>query len=430
MLYQGGNLPYRIMSSILRDLGNRLVLRYLRKTDINSLKEHVKLVHGEWVGGIIQRMLDHYPKFSMKDNFVVVDTKDEKIVAYLCLMRRTFVLNGVKIPVGQMDIVGTHPDYRNRGLIRQLNEVLEEKVAKYKLQLLSIAGIPYYYRQFGYEFAVPMTQGLPIPTERIPELKEDEEEPVTFEQVTKHTFPDYLACRAKNNSFLDLYYELGSEHFLFYSTGEFREPESLRFYIVKQKDQVVGAFYLGIDFGTLVVKELWLQDIQMIPPVLRFLKTKVQEHKCPLKICPPSKPSLMPRLEGLAGAKLRDTYAWYIRIPSIRKFLETITPVLEKRLSNSEFQGMTDTLKLSCYREGFELVFREGRLTDITKLAIHKLQQMEVRLPPLVINQLLMGYRTITELQEIYSDVLCYSTKQALVEVLFPKIRASITPSF
>jgi hypothetical protein len=375
-------------------------------------------------------MLDHYPKFSMKDNFVVVDTKDDKVVAYLCLIRRTFVLNGVKIPVGQMDIVGTHPDYRNRGLIRRLNEVFEERVAEYKLLLLSILGIPYYYRQFGYEFAVPFTAGLPIPTERIPKLKEGEEESVTFEEVTKHTFPDYLACRAKYNSFLDLYYELGPEHFLFYSTGELSEIESFRFYLVKQKSQVVGAFSLGIDFGSLVVKELWLQDIKMIPPVLRFLKTKVQEYKCPLKICPPSKPSLMPRLEGLADVKLRDRYAWYIRIPSIRNFLETIAPVLEKRLSNSEFQGMTDTLKLSCFREGFEMVFREGRLTDIIELPIQKLQQMEVSLPPLVINQLLLGYRTITELQEIYPDVRCYSIKQALVEVLFPKLRASIAPSF
>lgn len=418
------------MSSKLRDLGDGLVLRCLRKTDIGSLKEHAKLVHGEEVVGIIQRMLDHYPKFSLEDNFVVVDTKDEKVVAYLCLVQRAFVLNGVKIPVGQMDIVGTHPDYRNRGLIRQLNEVLEEKVAEYKLKLLSIAGIPYYYRQFEYEFAAPMTMGLPIPTEAIPELKEGEEETVTIEQVTKDTFPDYLACREKYNSFLDLYYEFGPEHFLFYSTGELSEPVSIRFFIIKEKDQVVGAFYLGKDFGSLVVKELWLQNVQLIPPVLRFLKTQVQEHQCPLKICPPSKPSLMPRLERIAGAKLSDSYAWYIRIPSIKQFLETISPVLEKRLVNSEFKGMTDTLKLSCYREGFELVFRKGRLTDVNKLAIKELKEMEVALPPLVVNQLLLGYRTITELQKIYPDVLCYSTKQGLVEVLFPKIRASITPSF
>ena len=418
------------MSSIPRDLGDGLVLRCLRKSDTKSLKEHIKLVHGEEVVGIIQRMLDHYPRFSLEDNFVVVDTKDEKIVAYLCLMRRTFVLEGVEISVGQPDIVGTHPEYRNRGLIRQLNAVLEERAAEYKLQLLSIAGIPYYYRQFGYEYAAPMTMGLPIPTEAIPELKEDEEESVTIELIMKDTFQNYLTCREKVNSFLDLYYELGPEHFLFYSTGELSEPESLRFFIVKEKENVVGGFYLGKSFGSLVVKELWLQDVQFVPPVLRFLKTKVEEHQCPLKISPPSKPSLMPRLERIAGARLSDSYAWYIRIPSIKQFLETISPVLEKRLAGSEFKGLTDTLKLSCYREGFELVFRRGRLREVNKLVIQELQQMEVALPPLVINQLLLGFRTITELQEVYPDVLCYSTKQGLVEVLFPKIRASITPSF
>jgi predicted N-acetyltransferase YhbS len=418
------------MSGKQKELGDGLVLRCLCKSDIKSLKEHVKLVHGEEVVGIIQRMLDHYPHFSLDDNFVVVDTKDERVVAYLCLMQRTFVLEGVKIPVGQPDIVGTHPDYRNKGLVRHLNAALEERAAEYHLQLLSIAGIPYYYRQFGYEYAAPMTMGLPITTEAIPQLKEEEEEPVSIELVTKRTFPDYLACREKVNSFLDLYYDLGPEHFLFYSTGELSEPESIRFFLVKEKDKVVGAFYLGKSFGSLVVRELWLQHVELVPPVLRFLKTHVQEHQCPLKICPPSKPSLMPRLERIADAKMSDSYAWYIRIPSIKQFLETISPILEKRLARSEFKGLTDTLKLSCYREGFELVFRNGELTDVNTLAIHELQQMEVSLPPLVINQLLLGYRTIIELQEIYPDVLCYSTKQGLVEVLFPKIRASITPSF
>ncbi len=418
------------MSSTLRDLGDGLVLRCLRKSDLDSLEEHVKLVHGEWIDNIAQRLLDHYPKFSLEDNFVVIDTKVEKIVAYLCLLQRTFVLEGVEIPVGQMDIVGTHPDYRNRGLIRQLNELLEERAAHYKLQLLSIAGINYFYRQFGYEYASPMPMGLPIPTEAIPKLKEDEEEPITVEPVTKDTFPDYLACREKVNSFLDLYHEIGPEHFLFYSTGKLGEPESLRFFLVKEKDKVVGSFFFGKDFGNLIVKELWLENVQLVPPVLRFLKTKVQEYQCPLRIYPPSKPSLFPRIQRIAGARLSDSYAWYIRIPSIKQFLELISPVLEKRLACSEFKGVTDTLKLGCYREGFELVFRKGRLKMVNKLAIQEVKEMEVALPPLVVNQLLLGYRTITELQAIYPDVYCYSTKEGLVEVLFPKLRASITPSF
>jgi hypothetical protein len=56
----------------------------------------------------------------------------------------------------------------------------------------------------------------------------------------------------------------------------------------------------------------------------------------------------------------RDT-----RIPSIKRFLEALAPVLEARAANSELGELADTLRLSCYREGFDTAFQERRISEI-----------------------------------------------------------------
>jgi len=411
-----------------RNLGENLILRCLEETDVEKLVVHVNSVLGPTVGSTVQRILNYYPHISLTDHFLVVDKqRGEEIVAYLCLLRKTSVLNGVEIQDGQMDLVGTHPRYRHRGLIRRLNEAFEERAAEYGLRVLAIAGIPSYYRLFGYEYAVTMEKSITIPSEAIPELKKGETEPVSIERVTPDSFQDYLSCRAKRNSFLDLYRKIGVEDSAFLNSGKLGEAGAIELYLVQQEGKPVGSFYLEVAFERLVLRELWLEDARWLPSVLRFAKEVVKRTGLPLKVDMPSKPSLSPYLERISGSRPSRAYAWYVKIPSIKLFLETIAPVLAARLESSEFQGLTDTLRLSWYREGVELVFRDGLLEEVNTLDIRNLTGVHVSIPPGVIYQLLLGYRTFTELREIYPDVQGYE-KTSRVEVLFPRVKASLTP--
>jgi len=72
---------------------------------------------------MVDRLFRLYPDFSPSDNFLIEDTKTGKVVAYYCLKLNTGVLGGQKIPVGQMEIVGTLEGYRT---IDELHEIFPD----------------------------------------------------------------------------------------------------------------------------------------------------------------------------------------------------------------------------------------------------------------------------------------------------------------
>ncbi|MDO8123827.1 MAG: hypothetical protein Q6364_05550, partial [Candidatus Hermodarchaeota archaeon] len=149
-----------------------------------------------------------------------------------------------------------------------------------------------------------------------------------------------------------------------------------------------------------------------------------------IRIYLPSRPAIQPVLEGLSQSKFTRPYAWYVRIPSVKHFMETITPVLENRLAHSDFTQLSDSLRINWFRAGIELVFKNGKIKKITYIKREEIKDMHVAVPFPVIYQLLMGYKTIDELYQIYPDAGAQSVKLQLVRVLFPKIRAQLTPDF
>ena len=53
--------------------------------------------------------------------------------------------------------------------------------------LQAITGIPYYYRQFGYEMTVDYHGGRKIPLSKVPELKDGEEESYTIRPARRES---------------------------------------------------------------------------------------------------------------------------------------------------------------------------------------------------------------------------------------------------
>ncbi len=58
------------------------------------------------------------------------------------------------IKVGRIELVGTDPAYRRQGLIRQQMDAIHKRSAAKGEMIQAITGIPWYYRQFGYEMAL------------------------------------------------------------------------------------------------------------------------------------------------------------------------------------------------------------------------------------------------------------------------------------
>jgi hypothetical protein len=102
---------------------------------------------------------------------VVTDTRTGQIVSCLHLVSQTWSYGGVAIPMGQPELIGTRTEHRGHGLVRTQFEIVHGWSAEQRHQLLAIAGIPWFYRQFGYEMAIERGGGplvrldalLPLP---------------------------------------------------------------------------------------------------------------------------------------------------------------------------------------------------------------------------------------------------------------------------
>ena len=57
------------------------------------------------------------------------------------------------------------------------------------------------------------------------------------------------------------------------------------------------------------------------------------------------------------------SYAWYIRVADVPKFLNHIAPVLERRLAQSALSGFTGEIKVTEYVRGFKLKIEQGKIS-------------------------------------------------------------------
>ena len=93
-------------------------------------------------------------EFRPGDTTLVTDTRTGAIASCLHLISQTWTYGGVPIGVGQPELIGTRPAYRGRGLVRAQFDVVHGWSAERGHRMQAIAGIPWFYRQFGYELAL------------------------------------------------------------------------------------------------------------------------------------------------------------------------------------------------------------------------------------------------------------------------------------
>src|SRR5690606_27574400 len=121
-----------------RRLGGGLVLRWSEASDTERLVELYSYVFrnkpdaplnerlSAWVRDL---MSGRHPLITPGDFALVEDTDRGMIVAATCLLSQTWEYGGIPFPVGRPEIVASHPDYRNRGLIRAVFELIHARSA-------------------------------------------------------------------------------------------------------------------------------------------------------------------------------------------------------------------------------------------------------------------------------------------------------------
>ncbi|HEY8743003.1 MAG TPA: GNAT family N-acetyltransferase, partial [Chloroflexota bacterium] len=124
-----------------------------------------------------QLMSGNHPLMTPQDFAVVEDSQAGKIVACSCLLQQTWQFGEVTFPVGRPELVATDPTYRKRGLIRAIFAALHARSDARGDLAQGITGIRYFYRQFGYEYALELGGGRTTYFSDIPAAQPDTREP-------------------------------------------------------------------------------------------------------------------------------------------------------------------------------------------------------------------------------------------------------------
>ncbi|MBN2550046.1 MAG: GNAT family N-acetyltransferase [Anaerolineales bacterium] len=441
--------------SILRDLGDGLVLRRSTRADADALAEFNAKIHSDegpekpdervhaWTYDLLTRP---HPNFREDDFTIVQDSQTGKIVSSMNLISQTWSYAGIPFGVGRPELVGTDPEYRNRGLVRAQFEIIHQWSKERGEEVQAITGIPYYYRMFGYEMALNLGGGRVGFAVSLPKLKEGEEEP----------FQVRPAGPADLNFIADLYRQScarslvscvwSADLWQYELTGKSeKNVNRMDLRIIQDKN---GGYigYLAhphFTWGPALVASAYelipgISWAAATPSVIRYLfaagkALAEQEGKGAdfgsFAFWLGEEHPVYAVLQNTLARK-RKPYAWYVRLPEVADFIRHIAPVLNQRLAASSYSGHTGELKITFYQSGLLLGFEDGMLVKAEPWKPTPVGHSgDAGFPGLTFLQLLFGYRSYEELNYAFAD--CWWDHElalGLLSALFPKHSSDIWP--
>lgn len=401
--------------------------------DIARLAAFNVMIHGEDVlDGLTHAMILHYPHSRPEQWLTIEDPQTGQIVSALCLIPWRWRYEDVTLQAGEMGIVGTHPDYRGRGLIRTLVRRFNVLLDEGAYDLSQIEGIPYYYRQFRYEYALPLDGGWQLEPRQVPDELLAAAQGFTFRRATTGDIPQLECYYAQSVSDLAIHAQRDADIWRYQLDHTDAVSDGPEIWIVVDPHGA-DAGYVRIGtrgFGEgLIVNEASALTDRAAMAVLAFAKRLAQERGKPYIKLALADSNPLVSIARTWDARSEGRYAWQIRFPDPARLLRTIAPVLERRIAASPFADLTQTLTLNLFRSAVVLDIEDGRITAITTHAAAE-DATENHIPPTLLVPLVLGWRDRTELEAIYPDFAVWGTSRALFDVLFPKMTAFIYPQY
>jgi hypothetical protein len=438
---------------LLRNLGDGLILCRSKAEDAQALVEFNSRIHSEdgfdnpdyrvgaWTHDLLARP---HPTFHPDDVTLVVEVTTGRIISSLTLISQTWAYEGIPFGVGRPELVGTLPEFRNRGLVRYQFEEIHKLSAERGELVQGITGIPFYYRLFGYEMGLELGGGRTGFEAQLPRLKEGESEPFTIRTATEVDIPFLMDVYAHSTQRLLVSCVRDESVWRYDLCGQSgNNVDRLEYHILEPTGthDPVGYFthpWYAWDTG-LAANHYELKPgvswLEVSPSVARYLWQKGETFAKR-----DGKPAVRTTYSFWLGSqhplydifrerlpRLRDPYAWYLRVPDLPSFLHLITPALERHINDSAIVGYSGEIRISFYRSGLRLRLEKGRLVNIELWQPSQEQRGEAAFPDLSFLQLVFGYRCFEELEQSYAD--CWYTddeRRVLLNTLFPKKASSV----
>jgi predicted acetyltransferase len=377
------------------------------------------------VDNLVKKLICHHPTITLKDFFVI--KHHSKIVASLNLIPANWSIGGIPLKAAEMGCVATLAEYRHRGLQRRLINEFHKRAAEQEYDLCAVEGIPYFYRQFGYEYALPLNQETRISLNQIPDYKSRLHiRPFTSKDIPKAM---QLLTQSQQKFYV---HSIRDEQIwkMQWETG-IASGDKFEGYALEKNGEMVA--YIRIrdkpEEKELILGEVMDTDQYIGEAILKFLKdTGKQRGFETLNAHISYHDPLTEQLVSLGAVKKIPPYAWQIRVIDYAKIFRKMKLLFERRLEASTYRHLTEKLSFSFYRYTIQISVENGTITSINKL--DSSEDRSIHANPQVFTQLLLGHRNREELEMTYPDFIIRQSHKQLIDVLFPKLPSYIHSAY
>jgi predicted N-acetyltransferase YhbS len=379
----------------------------------------------EGVDNFVKKLITHHPTMTLED-FLVIKHRG-KIVASLNLIPVKWSIGGIPLKVAEMGCVATLADYRHRGLQRGLINEFHKRAVEQEYDLCAIEGIPYFYRQFGYEYALPLNQETKISLNQIP----DYESKLNIRPFTDKDIPRAMQLLTQYQKKFYVHSIRDGQIWKMQEETGIASGDKFEGYALEKNGEMVT--YIRIR-GKPETKELMLNEATETDQftgeaILKFLKDTAKQRRFESVNAHISYYDPLARQLVVLGAVQRiPPYAWQIKAIDYEKIFLKIKTLFEKRLASSTYCHLSEKLNFNFYRYTLEVTVEEGKITGINKL--DNSVDRNILVNPQVFTQLFLGHRNREELEAFYPDFIIRSSHKQLIDVLFPKLPSHIHSAY
>lgn len=420
-------------------LTDGFILRSATQNDVHAVSDLNSHIHeNEGLGIWLEdAMSSHHPTMDASQVLVITTSKSE-IISTLAFIPQTWRYEDILLPVGQLEAIATHEDYRRHGFSRKLIETAHQLSYKQNNLIHAVVGIPSYYRRYGYEYALDFRGRRSINLDNMPARIETH--PYTIRLATETDIPYLILIQNHQQQTYLVTNHCDEARWKFDISGHSDDSDAqVRiFCIIDEQSQIVGYYrtFPSLWDGTLVVIEFAMRvtipyRLAMLAVLSAIQDRYIDEdghcHLTQITLEIGTHHAVYDAIPDIITPALRPS-AWYIHLPDEARFIQHIKPILEKRLSESNMRGLTSTTKINLATHELTIHIRHGEIFLITSTRFIFGDEPNATFPPYVFNQLVMGYRSLAEIQYAYPDCLSDTETTLLLNILFPKKPSFVIP--
>ncbi|MBB3678612.1 putative N-acetyltransferase YhbS [Modestobacter versicolor] len=330
-----------------RVLPGGLVLRTCRPADLEQVGA-LLAARGDPPDAEDQRLVVEDPDTGFDATAVVVD--GDRVVSTATLLPETVRVADVVVPAGQVELVATDPGHEGRGLVRALMGWAHERSRARGDLLQVMIGIPYFYRLFGYEYAVDIPPARPV-----------RDLPLPVPGLRRATPADLPALARLQDAA-----QAGADVAMPHPAARLRwlvAHEATTTWVLERDGAVAGSVRVPEPDDDLLAAEPTAVDAAAAEALLAGVAALAGGR--PVRVT--DRPASLPGA-GWAdrlGAGSEQAEQYYVRVPDVGALLEALRPVLSRRFTASGVQRAGRDVVVSTYGASWRLPVTDDGLGPV-----------------------------------------------------------------